>query len=92
MAPKVSKPEEGSQLRRTEKNRIKSTPNQKTGMEIPTMAKIIVMESNHEYCFIAEIIPKGIPRMMAMNIEKAANFNVAGKTVIISLVTGRFVI
>jgi hypothetical protein len=84
-------PEEGSQPRYTEKNRISKRPSQKTGMEIPIMAKIMLMESNQEYCFVADIIPKGIPIKIAINMERAASLRVTGKAVSISWETGLLV-
>ena len=52
------------------------SPSQNTGMESPTMAKIIVMVSNHEYCLIAEMMPQGMPMRMAMIMAKAESFSV----------------
>ena len=60
-------------------------------MESPTMAKIIVMVSNHEYCLIAEMIPQGIPMRMAINIARAESFKVAGNAVRTSWATDRLV-
>jgi hypothetical protein len=37
------------------------------------MRKNIVMESKREYCLMAEMIPKGMPRQIAMITEKAAS-------------------
>ena len=48
-------------------------------MERPTMANTIVTESKNEYCRIAEIMPKGIPKIIAMSMDRAASLIVAGK-------------
>ena len=76
IALNVENPDDGNHLKRTEKNRINNSPNQKTGIESPIMAKIIVIVSNHEYCFMADIIPHGIPIMIAIIIANAESFSV----------------
>ena len=86
----VENPDEGSHLKRTEKNSISNRPSQNTGIERPIIANIMVIVSNHEYCFMAEIIPHGMPIIIAMIIANAESFRVYGNAVRISCITGRF--
>ena len=58
-------------------------------MESPTIAKIMVTESNREYWRIAEIMPKGMPSRIAITMDKAASLMVDGKAERISSDTGR---
>ena len=92
VALKVPNPEEGSQRRCTEKSRMSSRPSQKTGMDRPIMAKIMVTVSKSEYCLIAESIPQGSPTRMAISIARAESFRVAGNTARTSWATDRLVI
>ena len=71
-------PPDGSHPSRTEKSSISISPNQKLGMETPNNAKTIVVLSKAEYCFVAEIIPTGIPIATAIIIPAIVNFKVAG--------------
>lgn len=62
-------------------------PNQNVGIETPTNAKVVLVTSTHEFCFLAEIIPAMMPIKTATTILATANLTVVGNRVIIASVT-----
>ena len=86
---KLVSPEGGNQPSRTENSRISSRPSQNTGMEIPISPRIIVKLSKKEYCFVAEMMPIGIPIRMAIVMAARDSRMVDGKALMISFMTGR---
>lgn len=84
-------PEIGSQRRFTENSNMRTSPNQKNGMETQNNAKKVVILSMMEYCFTAEISPIGIA-MTTVNIKaEIVNSRVAGSLPVIRFKTGCFV-
>ncbi len=71
-------PPEGSKPNFTENNKTNISPNQNTGIETPNKANTILILSTAEYCFVAEIIPIGIPITTAMITPNTANTKVFG--------------
>ena len=67
------------------------TASQKTGMEMPIRAKIMVTLSNAVYCLVAEMIPMGVPITAAMKIEMAASSRVYGTQFQIRVITASLV-
>src|SRR6266542_926154 len=57
----VPEPEEGSQPRYTEKNRIITRPTQNEGSDSPSSAKIFPALSHHRFTYTATRMPLGMP-------------------------------
>ena len=91
MCFRLVKPEAGSHPSFTENSRMSINPCQKFGIETPTKASTILTWSNIVYCFVADMIPIGIPIDTATKTPMDASFKVAGNLAIISFATGRFV-
>ena len=85
---KVVSPEGGNQPSFTEKSRISSRPSQKTGMEMPISPRIMVKLSKKEYCFVAEMMPMGIPIRIAITMAARDRRIVEGRALVISFMTG----
>ena len=71
-------PCEGSQPRVSANRMTISRPNQKFGMATPIRESSMAVLSIMEYCFLAEIIPVGIPIRMATRIPATASTAVLG--------------
>jgi hypothetical protein len=67
-----------------EKMYIKTTPNQKLGIDIPKIATVIDRLSTIEYCLVAETTPAGIAIPIAKPIAATASMIVLGKRANIS--------
>jgi len=84
-----SNPPIGKTLNCTENRIISIKPNQKFGIETPNNAAIILILSISEYCLVADIIPTGIPIIIAIATPTTANTNVLGNLANISEKTSR---
>ena len=86
---KLVRPEGGNQPSRTENSRISSSPSQNTGIEMPIRPRIMVKLSKKEYCFVAEMMPIGIPIRIAIVMAARDSRMVDGSALVISFMTGR---
>jgi hypothetical protein len=71
-----------------ENRMIRSGPNQKFGIDMPTSANNIDVLSNTEYCLEAAIMPNGIEMRIAMTIAPNVSSRVAGNLSIMISMTG----
>ena len=93
LSPAVNLPEGGNQKIVSFNNKPKRyaniKPSQKTGIEIPILARTIVPTSMEVLCFKAEIIPKKTPTMIATTSPPKASSIVTGNLSTKICVTGR---
>ena len=75
---KPDRPCDGNQPSLSEKNIIIINPNQNDGIAIPSIPNTVASPSMKEYCFKAEIVPKGMPTKIAISIPPRANSMVMG--------------
>ena len=83
----VSKPEGGNHLSFRQHHMISIRPNQNEGMDVPINAKALAMLSNMVYCFVADMMPRMMPRTAETTMLSKASRNVFGKRSNISVVT-----
>ncbi len=62
-------------------------PSQKTGIEMPTNARIVINRSDHLPAFTAEKTPTSVPKKSQMIAAPMQRENVAGMPFLISLAT-----
>ena len=67
------------------------SPSQKPGTAANSSARTVIVVSSGEYCFTADMTPRGIPIVALISIENIASFNVVGNRTPISFATGSLV-
>ena len=87
----VSIPVAGSQSSLTENSSINISPIQNAGMDVSSMAVIMLTESIMEYCLTAEMMPTETPTMAESAVPSKASLSVVGNRLTTSLLTGSFV-
>src|SRR5687768_10425950 len=73
------KPDGGRSSHETETTRIRISPTQYTGNEIPRNANVIPNPSTHVDCLTADTMPMRTPETVANSIETDARYRVFGK-------------
>ena len=81
-------PEAGRICKRSEKTRIRIRPIQKTGIELPSIAKTIAKRSTRLFCFTADSTPRGRPITMAIAMAASVSCTMLGNRAISSSKTG----
>src|SRR5713101_4580948 len=81
-------PEDGSQPRYTEKNRIMTRPTQKEGRDSPSSANIFPALSHHWFTRTAAMIPLGMPTMSEKAMAARASMSECGNRDMYSSSTG----
>ena len=84
----MPRPDAGSQPSVTANRTMSSSPDQKTGIELPSIAIRMAIRSTIVFRFTAETMPMLIPSVTAKTSAALASSTVAGSRLITSPVTG----
>ena len=84
----MPEPDDGSQPRYTEKNRIMTSPTQKDGSDKPSRAKIFPALSHHWFTRTAAMMPLGMPTRSEKAMAARASIKECGNRDMYSSSTG----